>query len=87
MLINKLLPEDQKRVVNAIKEMSDSMTRIDAEKDLIKDIVQVTFENHEIDKKHIRKLAAIYHKANIDEVRTEFDDLESLYETLFSKEK
>jgi|TARA_R110000803_G_scaffold50693_3_gene105027 hypothetical protein len=87
MMINKLSPADQKKVVGAIKELSDSMTRIDAEKDLIKDIVQVTFENHEIDKKHIRKLASIYHKANMDEVRTEFDDLESLYETLFSTGK
>jgi len=83
MLINTLTPEDQKRVVSAIKEISDSMTRMDAEKDLLKDIVQVTFENHGINKKHIRKLANIYHKANMDEVRTEFDDLESLYETLF----
>ena len=54
-----LTPEDKKRFGNAIKEMSDSMTRMDAEKDLIKDIVQVTFENHGVDKKHLRKLAGI----------------------------
>jgi len=86
-MINTLSPDDQKRIVGAIKELSDSMTRIDAEKELIKDIIQVTFENHGVEKKHIRKLATIYHKANIDEVRTEFDDVETLYETLFNKEK
>ena len=75
--------EDRKRVANAIKEISDSMTRIDAEKDLIKDIIQVTSENHEITKPHIRKLATIYHKANLDEVRTEMDDVHALYEELF----
>ena len=76
-------PEDKKRIASAIKELSDSMTRIDAEKDLIKDIVQVTYENHGIDKKHLRKLATIYHKANINEVRTEHDEIETLYEELF----
>lgn len=76
-------PEDKKRIANAIKELSDSMTRIDAEKDLIRDIIQVTHENHGIDKKHLRKLATIYHKANINEVRTEHDEIESLYEELF----
>ena len=78
-----LTPEDKKKVAGAIKELSDSMTRIDAEKDLMKDIVQVTFENHGVDKKHIRKLATIYHKANMAEVRTEYEDLEALYEVLF----
>lgn len=75
--------EDKKKVANAIKEISDSMTRIDAEKDLIKDIIQVTYENHEIDKKHIRKLASIYHKQNMSEVRYEYDEVETLYEELF----
>ena len=76
-------PEDKKKVANAIKEISDSMTRMDAEKDLIKDIIQVTYENYGIDKKHLRKLAAIYHKQNMSEVRNEYDEVESLYEELF----
>jgi predicted RNA binding protein with dsRBD fold (UPF0201 family) len=75
--------EDKKKVANAIKEISDSMTRIDAEKDLIKDIIQVTYENHEIDKKHLRKLASIYHKQNMSEVKYEYDEVETLYEELF----
>jgi len=78
-------PEDKKRIAGAIKELSDSMTRMDAEKDLIKDIIQVTHENHGIDKKHLRKLATIYHKANINEVRTEHDEIETLYEELFKQ--
>jgi hypothetical protein len=78
-----LNPEEKKAVKSAIQEMSDSMLRIDAEKELMKDIVQVTFEKYGIDKKHFRKLANIYHKSNMDEVRTEFDDVETLYEELF----
>jgi len=75
--------DDKKKIAGAIKELSDSMTRVDAEKDLQKDIIQVTFENHGLDKKYIRKIAGIYHKSNMDEVRGENDNVESLYEDLF----
>lgn len=78
-----LNPEEKKAVKGAIQEMSNSMLRIDAEKELMKDIVQVTFEKYGVDKKHFRRLASIYHKSNMDEVRTEFDDVETLYEELF----
>jgi hypothetical protein len=76
-------PEDRKKVVGAIKELSDSMLRVDAEKDLQKDIVQVTFEDTGIDKKHLRKLAVIYHKQSMNDVKAEFEDVEALYEELF----
>jgi hypothetical protein len=76
-------PEDRKKVVGAIKELSDSMLRVDAEKDLQKDIVQATFEDTGVDKKHIRKLAVIYHKQSMNDVKSEFEDVEALYEELF----
>lgn len=75
--------EDKKKLANAIKEISNSMTRMDAEKDLIKDIIQVAYEDFEIDKKHIRKLASIYHRQNMSEVKYEYDEVETLYEELF----
>jgi hypothetical protein len=78
-----LSPEEKKAVASAVKEMSDCMLRIDAEKELMKDIVDVTFQKYGVEKKHFRKLATIYHKANMDEIRTEFDDVETLYEVLF----
>lgn len=76
-------PEDKKKVADAIREMSDSMLRIDAEKELMKDIVDVTNEKYEVDKKHFRKLATIYHKQNLEEQRTESGEVFELYEELF----
>jgi len=76
-------PEDRKKVKDAIKELSDSMLRVDAEKDLQKDIVQVTFENTGVDKKQIRKLAVIYHKQSMNDVKADYEDLEALYDELF----
>lgn len=75
--------EDRKKVADAIQEISNSMTRIDAEKDLIKDIVDATSQKFELDKKHVRKLASIYHKQNMTEVKNEYDEVESLYQEIF----
>ncbi|MDC0889159.1 hypothetical protein OAS42_00780 [bacterium] len=79
-----LTPEDKKKIASAIKEISNSMTRVDAEKELITDIITVTHQLHGVDKKHLRKLAGIYHKSNMAEVRTENDDIDTLYEELFN---
>lgn len=76
-------PSDKKAIAGAIQEMSDSMLRIDAEKELMKDIVDSTSEKYEVDKKHFRKLATIYHKRNMEEQRSESNEVFDLYEELF----
>jgi len=52
-------PKDKEKLTNAIKEMSNSMTRIDAEKDLQKDIIEKAADDTGVDKKYIKKLSAI----------------------------
>jgi len=74
---------DKDKVAAAVREMSDSMLRIDAERELMKDIVDVTSEKYEIDKKHFRKIANIYHKRNLEEARSESNEVFDLYEELF----
>ena len=78
-----LNPTEKKAVAGAVQEMSDCMVRIEAEKELMKEIVDVTFEKYGVDKKYFRKIANIFHKRNMDEVRTEQETVESLYEDLF----
>lgn len=75
-------PEDRKAIKNALQEISNSLTRIEGERDLIKDILQTVQDNQSIPKKYVRKLAKIYHKQNYNEVQQEQDDLETLYETV-----
>jgi len=79
-----MIDVDKKKIVGVIKELSDSMARVDAEKELQRDIVQITFQNEGVDKKKLRRIAAIYHKQNATEVRTEADEVFELYEELFS---
>lgn len=76
-------PKDKERLVNGINELCDSFTRVDAEKDLQKDIVNAVHEDTGIDKKLIRKLAAARHKRNFPEVVGESEDFQALYEECF----
>lgn len=78
-----LNPTEKKAVAGAVQEMSDCMTRMEAEKELMKDIVDVTFDKYGVDKKYFRKISNIFHKRNMDEIRGEQETVESLYEELF----
>jgi len=76
-------PADRKIVENACKEISNSMLRRESEAELIKEIVEKVTDEVEIDKKHIKRLAAIYHRQNYNDVKTESEDLQGLYEEIF----
>ena len=75
-------PEDRKKIRQALEEISNSLTRIEAERDLIKDILQDVEDKFELPKKYTRKVAKIYHKQNFKEVQAEQSELETIYETV-----
>jgi len=78
----QLLEEDRKKVHNALVEASNSLTRIDAERDLIKNITNDTSKNFQIPKKTIKKLIRVYHKQNFSEEVATHEEFETLYETV-----
>ena len=75
---------DQQKVRNAIVEMSNSMTRMDAERDLIKEIVDKVNEEEFIDKRVIRKMARVYHKQNFAEESTINEEFETHFKNIMS---
>lgn len=82
---NVLIPSseaDRKRIKDCIIEISNSMTRIAAEKDFIKEAILNCCDEVEVDKKHLRKMATIYYKQNLAEVVNEVDEIEALYESI-----
>jgi len=82
---NVVIPSDDKtkqRIRGALEEISNSMTRMGAERDLIKNILQDVENDTQVPKKYLRKMANIFHKQNLNEVKTENDDVETLYETV-----
>lgn len=74
--------KDLETLKKGIKEMSNSLTRVEAEKDFQKDVIDRINDETGLEKKYVRKLAAIYHKQNYTTVQQENDELESLYEAI-----
>ena len=78
----QLLEEDKKKIKGALQEASNSLTRIDAERDLVKNIMNDTSKNFQIPKKTVKKLIHVYHKQNFSEEVATHEEFESLYETV-----
>ena len=72
-------PQDRTDVKNRLTEISDSLTRIESERDHINDILQDLQDQYELPKKYMRKVAKVYHKQNINEVKEEFSEVEDIY--------
>ena len=82
MSFNVSNPTDKKRIKNALFEISNCMTRIGAEKDLIKDIVNDLADDFELSKKQVNKIARAYHKQNYSQQVAESEEFQELYESL-----
>jgi hypothetical protein len=78
----QLLEEDKKKIKGALQEASNSLTRIDAERDLVKNIMNDTSKNFQIPKKTVKKLINVYHKQNFSEEVATHEQFETLYETI-----
>lgn len=73
---------DRKKFKDALQEISNSYTRVAAERDLVKDIVANLSEEFTLPKKQISKLARIYHKQNLTQESADFEEIETLYEEI-----
>jgi hypothetical protein len=81
LLANSLSnPADRKAVYDAIREISNSMTRMEAERDLISETLKSVKDKFELPPKYVRTLAKIYHKQNFNQVKEEQSEVETLYE-------
>lgn len=74
--------ESKKKILNALKEISNSLARMDAERDLIKETLNDIEDEFELSKRYMRKVAYIYHKQNITDFKEENQQVEEVYESL-----
>ena len=82
---NIILPSsdsDKQRIKGCMEEISNSYTRMEAERDFIKEAIEALADDVDIPKKYLNKMARIYHKQNFSETVGEMEDLEALYETV-----
>ena len=75
-------PAARKAIKKCMDELSASMTRIEGERDLIKEAINNCCEEYEINKKTFRKLAKVYHKQNFSREVAEHEEFETMYEQL-----
>jgi len=78
----QLLDQDRKKIKDAMQEASNSFIRIDAERDLVKNIIADLNDAYKIPKKTINKMIKVYHKNSFQEEVAEADEFETLYETV-----
>lgn len=77
--------EDRKKFMGAIQEISNSLLRMEAERDLIREIVKEKSDEFKISKKIITKIAKTYHKQNRTQVEAEHDEFLELYDEAITK--
>lgn len=75
-------PVDRKKILDAMREISNSLTRIAAERDLMKDIVKEVSDTFQIPRKTVNKIAKTYHKQNMTQEVQEHEEFVELYDSV-----
>ena len=73
-------PVDRAKIKKMLGEVSNSMTRIEAERDLIREIVKDQSQQLQIPKKIISKIAKTYHKQSLTQDIQDHEDFVELYD-------
>jgi predicted TPR repeat methyltransferase len=76
-------PADVKMIRDAGREWSDSMNRIDAEKEQQKAVIEMIVEKTELPKSFVTRLFKDYHKDTFDKQFQENEDYQELFESIF----
>lgn len=77
-----ILKADAPKIKGALVEMSNALTRIEAEREFIKDALGALSEEYELDKRLLRRALKAYHKANYSQEEAEANDFFEFYTTV-----
>ena len=75
-------PADRAKIKKMLSEVSDSMTRIAAERDLIKETIKEMSQEFNLSKRHLNKMAKVYYKQNFSREQEEQEEFEDLYTSI-----
>lgn len=81
-MLPTLGPNDKVKLLSALKDISTSMARMEAEKDLQKNVKNDICKELDLNKKVFSKLAKTYHKQNFSEEVQLHEEYENLYEVV-----
>lgn len=72
-------PADQKKLLDMLREASNSLTRIESERDLIREMKKNVCDELQLEKKVINRMVKVYHKQSFQEEVAEHEQFETLY--------
>lgn len=75
-------PADRQKIKKMLGEVSDSMTRIAAERDLIKETIKEMSQEFNLSKRQLNRMAKVYHKQNFTREQEEHSEFEDLYTSI-----
>jgi len=75
-------PIDRQKIKKMLAEISSSMTRIEAERDLIRETIKEMSDQFQLPKKTLNRMAKVYHKQNYTQEVADHEEFETLYETI-----
>ena len=75
-------PADRKAIFDCMKEISNSMTRMEGEREFVREAIKEICDNQELSKKTFRRMAKVYHKQNFSKEIEEHEEFETMYETI-----
>lgn len=75
-------PADQEKLLKVLRECSGAMTRMEGERDYIKESVTEICNQLQLPKKLVSRMVKVYHKQNYDEEVATHEQFETLYETI-----
>ena len=75
-------PADRKKIMDAMNEVSACKTRIEGEREYIKETIDMLSKDFKIPKKHLNRLAKVIHKQNFAEEQSQDEEFQTLVEAV-----
>ncbi len=79
-------PDDRKKIMDAMGEISACMSRIEGEKSYIKETIADLSDKYQIPKKMLSRFAKAHHKSNYHEVIGADEEFQTMCEILVNIE-
>jgi hypothetical protein len=75
-------PADRDKLLNVVRECSGSMTRMEGEKDFVRESINNISKELDLPKRLVQRMVKVYHKQNYDEEVAVHEQFETLYQSV-----
>jgi hypothetical protein len=81
-VVRSLSAEEKDRLMKAVKEMSNSLARMEGEREYVSEATKKISDDVKLSKKLVAQLVKVYHKQNFEEVVAINNEFEDLYKSI-----